>query len=131
MLNPKKPNFLVKELAEELNIPESLVLDVISFYWSTIRKYMESGEEPAIDIESLGIFYVKKNSLEKEIQKNEDYVRVINPTSINKFDFYMKAQQRLKRFYKLKEAIETERANKRAFKENRNETIKQNQKDLE
>lgn len=92
---------------------------------------MESGEEPAIDVESLGVFYVKKNSLEKEIKKNEDYVRVINPTSINKFDFYMRAQQRLKRFYKIKEAIETQRADKRAFKANRNETIRENQKNLE
>ena len=81
MLNPKKSNFLIKELAEELNLPESEVSDAVSYYWSSIRKLMESGEEPKIDVESLGVFYVKTTSLNKEIQKHEDYVRIINPTT--------------------------------------------------
>jgi nucleoid DNA-binding protein len=131
MLNPKKSNFLIKELAEELNLPESEVSDAVSYYWSSIRKLMESGEEPKIDVESLGVFYVKTTSLNKEIQKHEDYVRIINPTNLNRYNFYMSAQNTLKRLYKIRENLKNQTLAKKQFKSNRNEILEKGKEDLE
>jgi nucleoid DNA-binding protein len=131
MLNPKKSNFLIKELAEELNLPESQISDVVSYYWSNIRKLMEAGEEPKIDVESLGVFYVKVKSLDKEIQKHEDYSKIINPTNLNRYNYYMSVQATLKRLYKIKENLKTQLLDKQQFKSNRNEILEKGKENLE
>lgn len=117
MLNPKKPNQLIKEVADELDIPENQVDDIVSYYWSIIRKYLESGEEPLIDVESLGVFYVKRTSLNKQIDKNEQYLKYINPASIGRFNFYMETQRKLKRFKALNEKMDINKQAKKDFKQ--------------
>jgi nucleoid DNA-binding protein len=131
MLNPKKSNFLIKELAEELNLPESEISDVVSYYWSAVRKLMESGEEPKIDVESLGVFYVKVRTLDKEIQKHEDYIRVINPTNLNRYNFYMNAQTILRRLYKIKDNLKKQQLDKQQFKSIRNAILEKGKGNLE
>lgn len=115
-MNPKKPNNLYSKVADELNIPESIVNDVVSFYWSQVRRCMENLEEPYIDIENLGMFYIKPKSLEMETIKNETYVKQTNPNNIKKFEFYNTAQNKLKKFAALKEKIAKEKAGKIKFK---------------
>ena len=65
-MKPKKPNKIYAEVAEELNIPEAMVNDIVSFYWSQVRRTMESLEDPYIDVDNLGMLYVKPKSLEME-----------------------------------------------------------------
>ena len=131
MLNPKKPNQLIKDTAKDLELSESYVDDVVSFYWAAIRKYMESGEEPLLDVESLGVFYVKRTSLNKQIAKNEEYLKYINPASIGRFNFYIETQKKLKRFNALNEKMDVNKQAKKDFKLKKNEGIKLNQKNLE
>lgn len=126
-MNPKKSNNLYKDVAEELGLPESQVSDIVSYYWSNVRKYLESMDEPVVDVENLGVFYVKSKSLDREIQKNEDYVRIINPANLKKFQFYNTAQQRLKRFYSIKEKIKDQLSLKHQFKATKNENLEKNQ----
>lgn len=84
-------------------------------------------DEPILDIENLGVFYIKTKCLKKEIQKNEDYVRIINPANLKKFQFYNTAQQRLKRFYAIKEKMEYQLSLKHQFKATKNENLEKNQ----
>jgi len=130
-LNPKKSNNLHKDLAEELGLSEALVSDIVSYYWSNVRKYLESMDEPVIDVENLGVFYTKSKCLQREIQKNEDYVRIINPANLKKFQFYNTAQQRLKRFYSLKQKLEDQLSLKHQFKATKNENLRKDQDGLE
>lgn len=120
MLNPKKPNRLIKEVSDELDLPQSQVDDIVSFYWAAIRKYMEAGEEPLLDVESLGVFYVKRTSLNKQIQKNEEYLKFLNPANISRFNFYIETQKKLKRFKALTEKMDTNVQAKKEFKQKKN-----------
>lgn len=131
MLNPKKPNHLIKIVSTELDIPESQVDDIVSFYWSTIRKYMEVGEEPLLDIESLGVFYVKRTSLNKQIQKNEEYAKFLNPANISRFNFYMETQKKLKRFKALTEKMDRNVQAKKEFKLKKKNNDSEDQNNLE
>lgn len=120
MLNPKKPNQLIKEVSKELDLPQSQVDDIVSFYWAAIRKYMEAGEEPLLDVESLGVFYVKRTSLNKQIEKNEEYLKFLNPANISRFNFYIETQKKLKRFKALTEKMDMNVQAKKEFKQKKN-----------
>jgi nucleoid DNA-binding protein len=124
MLNPKKPNQLIKEVSEELNLPQSQVDDIVSFYWAAIRKYMEAGEEPLLDVENLGLFYVKRTSLNKQIQKNEEYLKFLNPANISRFNFYIETQKKLKRFKALTEKMDINVQAKKDFKQKKKNDAK-------
>jgi nucleoid DNA-binding protein len=124
MLNPKKPNQLIKEVSEELKLPQSQIDDIVSFYWAAIRKYMEAGEEPLLDVESLGVFYVKRTSLNKQIQKNEEYLKFLNPANISRFNFYIETQKKLKRFKALTEKMDINVQAKKDFKQKKKNDAK-------
>jgi nucleoid DNA-binding protein len=124
MLNPKKPNQLIKEVSEELNLSQSQVDDIVSFYWAAIRKYMEAGEEPLLDVENLGLFYVKRTSLNKQIQKNEEYLKFLNPANISRFNFYIETQKKLKRFKALTEKMDINVQAKKDFKQKKKNDAK-------
>ena len=124
MLNPKKPNQLIKEVSEELNLSQSQVDDIVSFYWAAIRKYMEAGEEPLLDVENLGLFYVKRTSLNKQIQKNEEYLKFLNPANISRFNFYIETQKKLKRFKALTEKMDINVQAKKDFKQKKKNNAK-------
>ena len=35
---PKKPQIIIKQVAEELDLPESMIDEVVSFYYKEVRK---------------------------------------------------------------------------------------------
>jgi nucleoid DNA-binding protein len=119
MLNPKKHNQFYKVVAEELGIPESEVQDIVAAYWSSVRKKMESLEEPYLLIENLGTFYVKTKNLKQQILKNEMYVKQHNPKDFKKFPMFKNTSDRLEQLNKLFDKIITERERKAEHKNNR------------
>jgi len=119
MLNPKKHNEFYKQVAEELGLPESEVQDIIAMYWSTVRKKMESLEEPYLLIENLGTFYVKTKSLKQQILKNEIYVKHHNPKDFKKYPMFKATSERLDKLNNLFDKVITERERKAEHKTNR------------
>lgn len=119
MLNPKKANDLYKELADKLGMSESDVSDIVSFYWSALRKKMETMDDAYIHIENFGTFYVRLKNLQQEIEKNQIYLRGINPKNYDKYPFYKTATHRLTKFGGLKEQILKELDKKKEIKTKR------------
>jgi nucleoid DNA-binding protein len=119
MLNPKKANDLYKEAADELGMSESDVSDIVSFYWSSLRKKMENMDDAYILIENFGTFYVRLKNLQQEIEKNQIYLKGINPKNYDKYPFYKVATHRLTKFNGLKEQILKELQKKKELKTKR------------
>ena len=119
MLNPKKANDLYKELADELGMSESDVSDIVSFYWSSLRKKMENMDDAYILIQNFGTFYVRLKNLQQEIEKNQIYLKGINPKNYHKYPFYKVATHRLTKFGGLKEQILNELQKKKEIKTKR------------
>ena len=42
---PKKPQTVIKQVSEELDLPESMVDEIVSFYYKEIRKNLSSLEK--------------------------------------------------------------------------------------
>jgi len=130
MLNPKKHNDFYKMVAEQLGIPESEVLDIVSSYWGAVRKKMESLEEPYILLEGLGTFYVKTKSLKQQIIKYDLYVRQHNPKDFKKYPFYKVSVEKLEKLNSLFEKVITERDRKSQHIKHRKDGTKPN-RDME
>jgi hypothetical protein len=58
-LIPKKAKEFKKPVAEDLNLSEELVNDVINFYWEKVRKLITTVDENSVEILNLGTFKLK------------------------------------------------------------------------
>ena len=68
-MNPKKSNKLYREVAEELNVSDTMVEETISFYYNHIRQMLSSLTEPRINVEGLGHFVVKTKMVKNAIPR--------------------------------------------------------------
>lgn len=113
MLNPKKIAVLYKSVAEELGIPESDLTDIVSFYWSQVRKSMEGLDDPNIFVESFGTFNVKPKSLRAEMYKCEKYIDSINPKDFSRYPYYKVAKEKLEKYEVISKKIQEENLRKK------------------
>jgi nucleoid DNA-binding protein len=96
-LNPKKINDLYAEVANELGISDSDLEDIISFYWSRVRKELEKLQEPNIYVDGFGTFYIKPKSLKSEMLKYESFLKSINSKEFTRYPYYKIAKEKLDR----------------------------------
>jgi nucleoid DNA-binding protein len=98
MLNPKKISSLYSTASEQLNIPESDLTDIVSFYWSQVRKAMEGLNDANINVENFGVFTVKPKALRAEMYKCEKFINNVNPKDFTRYPYYKVAKEKLERF---------------------------------
>jgi hypothetical protein len=67
-MNPKKPKDFIKPTAEVLGQSETLIDDVVGFYWVSVRKALSELEGPSITVANLGTFKVRYKKI-KAIEK--------------------------------------------------------------
>jgi len=67
MLKSKKAKDLIPKTAEELEMSEELVTDVVNFYYTELRKKIENLEDIRIGVPNIGTFTARKKSLEKSV----------------------------------------------------------------
>lgn len=113
MLNPKKIAILYKSVSEELGIPESDLTDIISFYWSQVRKSMENLNDPNIFVESFGTFHVKPKSLRAEMYKCEEFINGINSKDFSRYPYYKVAKEKLEKYNFISQKILEENIRKK------------------
>lgn len=73
MLNPKKAKEFIPEVAKELELPESLVGDVVFYYWQEVRKNLSSLSHSRIHITNLGDFTIKHWKIDDKILMLEQW----------------------------------------------------------
>ena len=57
---PKKSNELYREVAEDLEVSEDLVEDLVQLYYKEIRKNLTGLKYPRINVDGLGQFVAKQ-----------------------------------------------------------------------
>ena len=73
MLNPKKAKDLISEVANELQLSETLVNDIIIYYWQEVRRSLSGLKNSRIHITNLGDFVVKHWKIKDKIQALESW----------------------------------------------------------
>ena len=118
---PKKYNILYKPVAEELNISETLVEDVISFYYKEVRFHLSSLSHPRINVDGLGQFVAKSFFIEKTIPRLTNKLMIHDTSTFNAYFSKKQSELKLESLIALKLKIDEEFNRKIEFKKIKNE----------
>tara|TARA_R110000868_G_scaffold91276_2_gene253178 strand:+ start:313 stop:717 length:405 start_codon:yes stop_codon:yes gene_type:complete len=116
-MNPKKPKDFIKPTAETLELSESVVGDVIDFYWSSVRKALSDIEGSSITVTNLGTFKVRYNKISHLESKYQHYLDNLDKILMEKMTFNKHALQnlskmKLEKLQKVRRELEKERERK-------------------
>jgi hypothetical protein len=121
-MNPKKTNNFYKIVAEEMNLSDVLVEDLIEFYYKDLRNTMSNLKHPRIMVNGLGQFVAKTFLVRKFIDK---YTKSLNNHDTSTYKAYhnkKQIEQKLSLLISLEELISKEEIKKTNFKSKKNET---------
>lgn len=66
-MKPTKGKDLIKKTADDLNLSEELVKDVVDFYYSVVAKKIESLKYPTLFLHGLGTLRLSRRKLTRDI----------------------------------------------------------------
>jgi len=126
MLLPKKSSEFFKETAEQFDVSEELVKDLISFYWAEIRRLLSSCEVTDVIVEGLGTFRARSWKIEEILLKHRNTINKykVNVEEGQKISFYKFAilkevEENMNRILKLQEMLQIEESKKQSVKQKR------------
>jgi hypothetical protein len=118
-MNPKKVNKFFKDFAEENAYKDSIVEDVIDFYYKNVRELLTDLKYSRINIDGLGHLAAKPIIVEKSIVKLTN-VLTSHSTSTFKAYYNKKAMTlKLDKLVKLQEKLLEEKEKKNIFFKNK------------
>jgi nucleoid DNA-binding protein len=77
-LNPAKRKELSKITAESLGMDHLIVDDVVAFFYRTVQKKLSSMNHPSINVPNLGTFVLKKQRVQKKLEKYNSFLERID-----------------------------------------------------
>ncbi len=121
-MNPKTYKDIVKITAEKVNLPESLVTDIVKNYYKTSTKRMGSLEHLRYKFPGLGTFFVVRKRLERRTQKQEKIVDMLfskHSPSMSRYEYRLSQKVLLEKFRTLKKKLEEYNELRAYFKEHK------------
>jgi hypothetical protein len=111
-LNPLKAKSLIPEVAQELDLEESLVQDVVKYYWKNIRKNLSEMSHPKIHVTNLGDFNVKHWKIDTLITNLEKWEEENTLKGNHLINARYKVAENLFTFKNLRKKLEEEQQRK-------------------
>ena len=112
---PKNSKHFIHPVATDLGIEQQLVEDVVSFYYSILRKALSNLNCHFIQVENLGLFKAKSKELPKLIHKYEKHLSVIKPETFNQMAIKKDIETKLKKVYRLKQLVDDDLMRRKQF----------------
>lgn len=116
---PKKPEVVIKEVAEQYDLPVSTVDDIVSFYYKEVRKKLSSLEDIRINIPGLGHFVIKKASVDKMTKKYTEMISRYDSKTFSNYHNKKQAEAKLEKLGKARKKIEEFLTTKKEFRDGR------------
>lgn len=91
---PHKAKDFIKLTAEKVGYSETIVEDVTSFYWETVRKTLSNPKSISITIADFGTFTIKPWKLKQFIDKFEGMMKSIELNTFKKYASLKNYQKR-------------------------------------
>lgn len=113
---PKKAEIIIKQIAEEKDLPASMIDDIIGFYYKEVRKSLSSMEHLKIHLPGLGHFTIKQSSVEKMIRKYENIMNNHDTQTFISYRNRKHAEMKLEKLHYSKKKIEEYLQKKHLFK---------------
>ena len=77
-MNPTKRKEISKITAESLGLDHLTVDDVVAFFYRTVQKKLSSMEHHSVNVPNMGTFVLKKQRVEKKIEKYNAFLEKID-----------------------------------------------------
>jgi hypothetical protein len=126
MLLPKKASEFYKQTAEECEVSEKLVEDLISFYWKEIRRIMVNCEATNVIVAGLGTFKSKPWKIKEILEKHQNIlnkyqvsVEAGEKISFYKFSILKDVQENMNKILALEKLIENDNIKQQSVKQKR------------
>lgn len=88
MLKSKRAKSLIPKSAKDCDVSEELTTDVVNFYYTRLRKEMESLKSDRIGVPILGTFVISKPKLKRSLKKLTTILTDGTPESFQKIKKY-------------------------------------------
>lgn len=114
---PKKPNEIIKATAEEMNISETKVDDIVSFFYKELRRNLSDLINCKIENPGLGYFVIRQQKVDNSIL---DINRQLDNIDIKSFKGYHSKrtlEDKLKKLEDVKVKINTFFEHKNKFRD--------------
>ncbi len=112
---PKKPKLLYKQLAEETNLNETLIDNLITFYYKEVRSEMSALNHTKIYIDGLGQFVVKSKTVDNLILKYERIIAKADNYSFSSYHNKIRLTTRLEELNAIKLKLQEDKSKKQNF----------------
>jgi nucleoid DNA-binding protein len=116
---PKKPEKIIKQVSEDLDLAETMVDDIVSFYYKEVRKTLSNLEHIRVDVVGLGNFVIKKGSVEKMTKKYQNLMNKYDTQTFINYHNRKSAELKLEKLKLIKEKIDNFIEEKKAFRDGR------------
>lgn len=118
-MNPIKRKSIVEKTAEDLNLPVSVVDEIVSFYYKTVQKKLSSAKHHSVNVPNLGTFVIKRKALEEKIKKNILFVQKIETDvdiSVHTYELIIQKRKDIADYLELLELMKSEQKRKEEVK---------------
>lgn len=114
-MTPKNASDLYKEFSEDLEISESLVENLIEFFYKEVKDQLTNLRNPRINVIGLGQFVAKSITVQKHIEKFTNVVKNCDTYSFSGYYNKKNLEEKLELLTKLDLLLEIERQRKQQF----------------
>jgi len=118
---PHKAKNLTKDVSEELNLPKTLVDDLIDFYYKEVRNTLSELKEPRINIEGLGQFIVRNTLVKNSIPKLKKMLDKHDTSTFSAYFNKKMLEDKIASLESIKEKMDSAIERKNQFKKEKNE----------
>tara|TARA_R100000781_G_scaffold103529_1_gene67156 strand:+ start:182 stop:541 length:360 start_codon:yes stop_codon:yes gene_type:complete len=115
-LKPKSHKAFFEEVAKEIGVHKDVVDDLVTFYYSKVRKSLSELEDTHISVANLGTFILRKSKLEKAIKRQKDILGNLEKMTYKGYDKYVPVKEKIKSLEKALELVKNKLKKKKAFK---------------
>lgn len=118
-MNPKKAKEFIKPTAQQLQLDEEFVKDLVEFFYKKLRLNLQKLNCHNIYVSKLGTFSAKSWRIDDVIEEMERKYAGIAPNSIRKFEIRKEYEYLLNNAKMIKQMMEAENNKKKEIKQKR------------
>lgn len=123
---PKKASKLYRQVAEEINVEETLVEDFVEFLYKNVRSCLSNLSYPRINVEGLGHFNAKASWVRKSIHRSAKGLEKHDTSTFGAYSKKLRIEEKLDLLIELEKKITLEEQRKLNFKIEKYESINSN-----
>jgi len=112
---PKKPKVLYKQVAEDLDLPESLIDAFMTFYYKEVRKLLSDLSYTRINIDGLGQLVVKERTIDGLLNKYNSRMEKADTKTFSNYFNKKNIESKLEKMNAIKLVLQQEKELKNKF----------------